>query len=81
VDAPEVPPILELPQFLSRGNCRMLREWAVHAIENGANKCDDYLSYRSNQEVQLIDDAMAENDGTLVALTAEHKGGFPVRVS
>jgi hypothetical protein len=34
----------------------------------------------SAESQQLIDDVVAENDGTLLALTPENKGGFRVRV-
>jgi len=79
-------PILEIPNFLSPEECRFLRDWAFHAIENGADECDDYLNYRVNQEV---DASGASKEGRALladisvaqeSLSAENKGGFRVRL-
>jgi hypothetical protein len=94
VDQPDVPPILELPQFLSQAECRFIREWAQQAIEDGAPECDEYLNYRVNQEINqdgstaegkaLIEEHLGQRDGGSSspppALTAENRGGFRIRL-
>jgi len=80
------PPILELPNFLTAQECAQIRNWASHAIENGADECDDYLNYRVNKEVEeggesqegkaLIEEsALSETE-----LSATNKGGFRIRL-
>jgi hypothetical protein len=70
VEDPTVPPILEIPQFLSSSECQLIREWAQEAIENGAPECDEYLNYRVNQEINQVG---MTSEGK--ALIEEHLGG------
>lgn len=82
----EAPPILELPHFLTANECRAIQDWAKHAIENGAEECDDYLNYRVNKEVE--EGGQSQEGKTLIdefdleetQLSAAHKGGFRVRL-
>lgn len=85
-DDPNAPVILELPKFLSLGECAFVRNWATEAIEAGADECDEYLNARVNNEVDsngasqegkaLID----EFDLDESTLSAAHKGGFRIRL-
>lgn len=76
----DTPPILELPNFLSPEECKTIRDWAKHAIENGADECDEYLNYRVNQEVD--EDGASAEGGALIeefdveecVLSPENKG-------
>ena len=82
----EKPPILELPQFLTADECRQIRQWALDAMQDGAEECDDYLNYRVNQEVNeggvsqegqaLIEDCNVQES----SLSSSHKGGFRLRL-
>lgn len=82
----ETPPIMELPNFLSAEECRTIREWAKHAIENGADECDEYLNYRVNKEIEeggsstegkaLIEESQVEE----CILSDSNKGGFRIRL-
>jgi hypothetical protein len=85
-------PILELPNFITVAECCQIQEWAKHAIDSGAEECDDYLNYRVNQEVKadghsregkiLIDEFGLEGGGgnEECALSSRHNGGFRVRL-
>lgn len=82
-----VPPILELPNFLSKDECAAIRNWASYAIENGAEECGEYLNARVNQEVE--EKGASEEGAALInefdldssSLNAQHKGGFRIRLS
>ena len=80
------PPILQLPQFMSADECRQIREWAINAMNDGVEECDDYLNYRVNKEVEqggvseegqaLIDDCNVDES----SLSSSHRGGFRLRL-
>lgn len=80
------PPILQLPQFLSADECQFIRQWAIAAIDEGVEECDDYLNYRVNKEVEnggvsaegqaLIDDCNVQES----SLSASNRGGFRIRL-
>lgn len=86
LNKPDSPPILELPNFLSHEECRIIRDWAKFAIENGAEECNEYLNYRVNQEIDrsgetsegkaLIEECSLQQ----TQLSATNKGGFRVRL-
>jgi len=82
----DVPPILEIPNFLTSEECSAIKCWATCAINDGAEECGDYLNARVNGEVDrngkteegeaLID----EFDLPESTLSASHRGGFRIRI-
>eukprot|EP00594_Rhizosolenia_setigera_P018684 CAMPEP_0178960498 /NCGR_PEP_ID=MMETSP0789-20121207/13001_1 /TAXON_ID=3005 /ORGANISM="Rhizosolenia setigera, Strain CCMP 1694" /LENGTH=340 /DNA_ID=CAMNT_0020643861 /DNA_START=44 /DNA_END=1066 /DNA_ORIENTATION=+ len=81
------PPILELPDFLSLEECQIIKSWALEAIDNGAEECDEYLNARVNSEVEETgssqegQDLLGEFDlDEKGLLSASDRGGFRIRL-